>query len=106
MRNLSGHCVEELGETIPSRTVRTITVRDFEDIEEYEHPVFEGLLAMPYHVWFMYKGRHYDVTSPHGVKNFYELSNCAYYIELSDAERKKEFDLLNEQEREFFSEDF
>lgn len=78
-----------------------VCIRDYDFDEMGGHPKpFDALLEMPYHAWFTYNGKNYDVEVPNGVDYWYQLPFYRQFREMDKDERQEIFEMFNEDSRE------
>lgn len=92
--------VEELGNLLPDAEIDGVNIREYDFEEMGGHPEpFDTLLEMPYHAWFTYNGKNYDVEAPEGVDYWFQLPFYKQFSEMDKGERKEIFDSYNENSR-------
>lgn len=94
--------VAELSNLLPDmdEEIDCVCIRDYDFEESGGHPKpFDALLEMPYHAWFTYNGKNYDVEVPNGVDYWFQLPFYQQFNDMNEAERKEIFDSFNEDSR-------
>lgn len=94
--------VTELSTLLPDidEEIDCVCIRDYDFETMGGHPKpFDVLLEMPYHAWFTYNGKNYDVEAPNGVDYWFQLPFYKQFYDMNEAERKEIFDSFNEDSR-------